>query len=297
MLIPHIEGDSILIRHRHDDRVNGHLKIRPTHVILAGNGAIEGGTAPLVQAIAEITGRLVADRAAASVAAVLAQEYKGRKYFALKDLSEILDNVGSLDAYLADYYSFKSSLANHYMSAFEGGSLKLRESIALEEVVTTVSPSDVGVITINWDPCFWEAARFENVIQLHGLAHNPVSIVLPGEYASDEEVAEVLHNLGFSIQDDSIREQVQRMFRGDFRRPLTASLQTAGMWLDGASTIAVWGLGFHAYDSEVCQLAWYVGRESRERKQIVVINPSETDREICKFLFSSPQFQFAEFPA
>jgi len=108
VLIPHIEGDAMLIRHTESDKTNGHLRLRPTHVILAGNGAIEGGTTPLLRAIEETTNCKVPERAAASVAAVLAQNYKGRKYFALRDLGEILDNVGSLDGYLEEYYSGSS---------------------------------------------------------------------------------------------------------------------------------------------------------------------------------------------
>ena len=109
MLIPHIEGDAALIRHQQRDKVNGHLEFQPKHVIFAGNGAIEGGTTPLVRALATSTGKQILEHAAASVAAVLGQEFRGRKYFALKDLSEILANMDSLDEYFADYYSFKSS--------------------------------------------------------------------------------------------------------------------------------------------------------------------------------------------
>jgi hypothetical protein len=118
MLLPHIEGDAALIRHYTDDKINGHLHISPTHVILAGNGAIVGGTRPLLRAIKDVTARVVDERAAASVCAVLAQTYKDLKHFALKDLTEVIDNVGSLSTYLADYYSFKASLANHYIKAY-----------------------------------------------------------------------------------------------------------------------------------------------------------------------------------
>jgi hypothetical protein len=105
MLFPHIEGDGALIRHRLNDKTNGHLAIRPTHVVLAGNGAIVGGTEPLLRAIKDATGKQVTAKAAASACAVLAQSYKTLKLFALRDLGEIIDNVGSLDKYLADYYA------------------------------------------------------------------------------------------------------------------------------------------------------------------------------------------------
>lgn len=295
MLIPHIEGDAALIRHHHHDKVNGHLVVHPTHVLFVGNGAIEGGSVPLVDAIADATGKRVSERAVASIAAVIAQDFKARKYFALQDILEIIDNVGSLDNYLSDYYSFKSALVTYYARASESSAVRLRTSDVVERFVSEASRDSVGVITTNWDTCIWNSAKFANVIQLHGVTESPDSIVLPGEYASDEEVAEVLESLGFSIHDKNVREQVQRMFRGDYRRPLSASLQTADMWLSDAQTIVIWGLGFHAYDSEVCQLAWNIGKRSTERKHIVVVNPSETDRDICKFLFSSPNFHFSEF--
>lgn len=104
MQIPHIEGDALLIKHTLEDKINGHLSMAPKVVILAGNGAIEGGTAPLIQAILNSTGRIVAEQTAASVSAVLAQKFKGKKYFALKDIGEILENMESLDSYLIDYY-------------------------------------------------------------------------------------------------------------------------------------------------------------------------------------------------
>lgn len=295
MLIPHIEGDAALIRHARDDKKNGHLGVSPTHVVLAGNGVTVGGTAPLLRAIMEVTGRAVAERAAASVCAVLAQGYKDRKHFALKDLMEVIDNVGSLDEYLADYYALKASLSRHYSEGYGSGELRLRTSKTVDSAIDSVPSNEIGLITTNWDVCLWESAKFENVIQLHGLAGQPESIVLPGEFSSDEELAEVLDNHGFKIEDDKIRTQVQRMFRGDFRRPLAAALQTAGFWLDRADTIIVWGLAFHPYDSEVCKLAWDVSQSSNASKRIIVVNPSETAREVCRFLFSSEKLKCSEF--
>lgn len=297
MLLPHIEGDALLIRHRQLDKINGHLKLRPKHVIFVGNGAIEGGTLPLVRAIADTTGKHVSESVAASVAAVLAQEFKDRKYFALKDLTEILDNVGSLDEYFADYYSFKVNLSKHYLYSSKSGALRPRAATSVQDLVASAATSDIGLITTNWDHCFWEAQHFENVIQLHGLASDPNSIVLLGEFADDEALVEILESLGFSIKDEAIRNQVLKMFRGDFRRPLTASLHTAGFWLAKAETIHVWGLAFHPYDSEVCQLAWATGKESRGKKTITIINPSDADRAMCKFLFSAPQHEFIELSA
>jgi hypothetical protein len=297
MLIPHIEGDTSLIRHKEHDKINGHLNIRPTHVILAGNGAIIGGTIPLLKAIKEVTTREIAESAAASVAAVLAQNYKGNKLFALKDLSEVIENVGSLDKYLAEYYLFKSALSKYYSESYIKGELKLRSSESIKSAITLVPPKNVGLITTNWDACIWNANEFENVIQLHGLAGEPESIVLPGEFASDEEFADVLENHGFEIEDDNIRAQVQRMFRGNFRRPLTAALQTADQWLNSAETIVIWGFAFHPYDSEVCKLAWDVSQKLREAKQLIIVNPSERDRDVCKFLFSSGKIVRTEFSA
>lgn len=297
MLIPHIEGDAALIRHKHSDKINGHFRVRPTHVIVAGNGATVNGTTPLLRAIKEVTGREVAPRAAASVCAVLAQNYKSKKQFALKDLIEVIDNVGSLDEYLSDYYAFKSSLSSHYSEGCRNGELSLRSSASMESALTSVSPEKIGLITTNWDTCLWESSRFENVIQLHGIAGQPESIVLPGEFASDEELAEVLDNHGFAIEDDGVRSQVQRMFRGDFRRPLTAALDTASRWLCDAHTIIVWGHAFHPYDSEVCSLAWEVSQALDESKDLIVINPSEQDREVCRFLFSSVKIAYKEFSA
>lgn len=297
MLLPHIEGDAALIRHQQPDKVNGHLKMRPKHVILAGNGAIEGGTKPLMRAIMDTTSKQISEHAAASVAAVLAQEFKDRKYFALKDLSEILANMDTLDDYFADYYSFKANISKRYSEAFKAGEIRLRASPAFEDHFASISPSETGLVTVNWDHCFWEDSRFENVIQLHGLASDPESIVLPGEFADDDALVEILESLGFSIEDETIRKQALRMFRGDFRRPLTAALQTAGAWLGKAETICVWGLALHAYDSEVCQAAWRTGRNAERGKKITIINPSEGDRAMCKFLFSAPQHELVEFSA
>lgn len=279
------------------DKINGHLTLRPKHLIFVGNGAIEGGSLPLMRAIADTTGKQVPESAAASVAAVLAQEFKNKKYFALKDLMEILDNVGSLDKYFADYYSFKVNLSKHYLDSFKSGTVKRRAATVIHDLLASATPSDIGLITTNWDHCFWDAQHFENVIQLHGLSSHPDSIVLPGEFSDDEALTEILDSLGFSIKDEATRNQVFKIFRGNFRRPLAAALQTAGFWLAGAETIHVWGLAFHAYDSEVCQLAWATGRESRGKKIITIINPSDADRAMCKFLFSAPQHEFSELSA
>jgi hypothetical protein len=238
----------------------------------------------------------VDESAAASVCAVLAQTYKDLKNFALKDLVEVIDNVGSLDKYLAEYYAFKASLSDHYVRAHGNGELGLRSSDALDAAITSVSPSDIGVITTNLDACFWQSDRFRNVVQLHGLAGEPESIVLPGEFTSDEELAEILDNQGLVIEDDNVRTQVQRMFRGNFRRPLTAALHTADSWLAHAQTIIVWGLALHPYDAEVCKLLWHFRTSSNHLKHVIAINPSEPDRCMCRNLF--PQhFTFSEFAA
>lgn len=297
MLLPHVEGDAALIRHCHGNKINGHLYISPTHVILAGNGAVAGGTRPLLRTLDDATSRVVDERAAASVCAVLAQTYKDLKHFALKDLIEVIDNVGSLDKYLAEYYAFKASLSDHYVRAYDSGELALRSSDALDAAIASVSPSNIGVITTNWDACFWHSERFKNVVQLHGLAGEPESIVLPGEFTSDEELAEILDNHGFVIEDDNVRTQVQRMFRGDFRRPLTAALHTADSWLSRAQTIVVWGLALHPYDAEVCRLLWHFRTSNNHPIRVVAINPSETDRSMCRFLFSPQHFAFSEFSA
>ena len=253
------------------------------------------GTMPLLRAIKEATGKEVASGAAASICAVLAQNYKNKKLFAMKDLIEVIDNVGSLDAYLADYYDFKSSLSNQYFEASQKMELSLRQSKSVDSYIDYVAPQNIGVITTNWDTCLWESKNFENVIQLHGIAGQPESIVLPGEFASDEDIAEILESQGLVIEDELIRSQVQRMFRGDFRRPLSAALVTAGSWLRNAQTIIVWGHAFHPYDSEVCSLAWEVSRTAKKSKNLIVINPSEQDREVCRFLFSSTKIEYKEF--
>lgn len=302
MMFPHIEGDAALIRHSLPDKVNGHLALRPSLVILAGNGAVEGGSLPLIKALLDSTGRSVSENASASVAAVLAQTFRGRKNFALKDLSEIFANVGSLDLYLEEYYKFKSDIAENFRQSFEFGKISLRASMPVSEQLATFSRNDVGVITSNWDQCIWESSNFDNVIQLHGIAKYPESIVLPGEYASDEDLAEILENHGLTIEDDEYRRQVLRMFRGDFMRPVNAALQTSSIWLANAKTVVVWGLGFHAYDSEICQLAWdafnpsnvFCANRSMHRN-VIIVNPSEQHREMCKHLFGCANISYAEF--
>ena len=169
MLIPHIEGDALLIKHSREDKVNGHLNMAPKIVMLAGNGAIEGGTAPLVQAIFNSTGRKVTEQTAASVSAVLAQKFKAKKYFALKDISEILANMESLDSYLIDYYLFKAEIAKSFHQAKLGGNIHLRESLAVQEIIAEVEISELGVITTNWDTCIWESDIFSNVIHIRVL--------------------------------------------------------------------------------------------------------------------------------
>lgn len=301
-MLPHIEGDAALIRHSLPDKVNGHLGLRPSLVILAGNGAIEGGSFPLIKALLDSTGRSVSEIASASVAAVLAQSFRGRKNFALKDLSEIFANVGSLDLYLEEYYKFKMAIAENFRQSFELGNICLRTSMPVSEQLTNYSRNDVGVITPNWDQCIWESSNFDNVIQLHGIAQYPESIVLPGEYASDEDWAEILENHGLQIEDDEYRRQVLRMFRGDFMRPVSAALQTSRMWLSNAKTVVVWGLGFHAYDSEICELAWdafnpsnvYCANRSIHRN-VIIVNPSDQHREMCKHLFGGENISYAEF--
>ncbi len=297
MMIPHIEGDALLIKQHTDDKVNGHLKIKPKTVIFAGNGCVEGGDLPLCTVLSEEYGRKITTDLSASMCAILAQEFKEKKLFTLKDISEIIANVGSIDDYMGSYYEFRSKLANAYREACEKDQIKLRNSEVLEAVLSGQDPRDVGVITTNWDRCFWADQRFPNVIQLHGICDQLDSIVLPSEFATDENLAEVLDSLGFKIEDNKIRQQVYRLFRGDFWRPLNAALQTAEFWLSTADRIVVWGLALHPYDSEVCtalnRLTTFCS--GTRQKEIIVINPSPEAVALAKILLEPVTGTFARY--
>lgn len=285
MLIPHIEGDSLLIKHSLDDKINGHFGVQPKLVILAGNGCIEGGVLPLCKVLSEKYGKTIEPPVAASLCSILAHQFKSRKLFVLKDILEILDNVGSIDAYLDDYYSFKKNLCTEFRNFSKASTL--RSSPKISELLSQFDSKEVGIITTNWDSTFWRDSTFPNVVQLHGVCDMEESIILPSEFAGDEELAEVLDNLGYEIADENIANQVMRMFRGDFRRPVSAALHASSSWLRHAEIIVIWGLALHPYDAEVCDLIQGISPDENFVKKILVINPDKNAFDIAKTLLNS----------
>jgi hypothetical protein len=187
---------------------------------------------------------------------------------------------------LSDYYSFKASLTNLFRKSCLQNEIRLRKSESLEKILAGLMPEEVGVITTNWDTSFWNNEKFPNVIQLHGVCDQPESVVLPSEFVSDETLAEVLDNMGFTIADEKIRTQVQKMFRGNYARPLQAALQTAGFWLSSAHKIVLWGLALHPYDAEVCLVLSRLKNQLAETKEVIVINPDKNVGALAEHLLS-----------
>ncbi len=275
MLIPHIEGDDLLIKHCKG--INQHLSLKPKTVIFAGNGCVAGGNDPLCESLKEQFKIDVEPSIAASMCSIVAQRFKGKKLFALKDLVEIIENAGSIDSYMSDYYDFKNSLCQKFNDSFDNKKISLRDSDIISQIIGGTNKEELGVVTTNWDKTFWASSNFLNVVQLHGLSDQRESIVLPSEFATDEDLMEILDNYGNALGNEVVRLQVLRMFRDQYRRPLQVALHTAEFWMNSAQTIVIWGLALHPYDSEVRSLLNAVGKYASKdiKKRIIVVNPDK----------------------
>ena len=101
------------------------------------------------------------------------------------------------------YQKFIQILAKEFLLAREKNQINLRPEIdTVQPMITT----ETGVITTNWDELLWYIKpEILNLVQLHGSARLPETLLLPTEYAIEEMVANSYENLD--------QEMVRKCFR------------------------------------------------------------------------------------
>jgi hypothetical protein len=246
-------------------------------VIIVGNGAVENGWEPLTRAL-KVSGspEFLAAKLAADAA-----HFRSARARLMSNLGSVQnhnnkDKIKILAGQIKDSYRQREVLAEAYCEAVEKKTIFLRECKPISDIL--YSPS-TAVITTNWDELLWNDLRVENLIQLHGRASFPDSLILPSEMRMDDELyfpltcmngaAEVLKEVG-----------LENHFNSTDRSSLSNSELRAQFWIAHAKELFVWGLAAHPYDAELINIISIFGNVAPKdwTEKLRIINPDEGAR-------------------
>lgn len=149
----------------------------------------------------------------------------------------------------------------------------------LERYCPDIENDGVGVITINWDELLWQRGGL-NLIQLHGRATHPNSLILPMEQIQDGSLCEDLQLIEKPKLDHA---ELDRAFRGECRAWLREAETLAFQWIEFARELVIYGVAMNPYDAELFQVLrrWnsmaakgYKQTRINGRRNLTVINPN-----------------------
>jgi hypothetical protein len=170
------------------------------------------------------------------------------------------------------FLGIRKRLSDAYLDSSFG--LSLRE----DDQTRSIIGSNAHFITTNWDNCLWNEKTFANLIQFHGRAGYPDSLVFPTELlvedaAYDMAAVYTLDELkSFNIPKEYF-EGVVAAFRSANIESLLAAHGTAGRWLAKAKKVVIWGYSLGDYDADVNAMVATYTPPDVSKLELVVINP------------------------
>lgn len=253
----------------------------PKRVLLVGNGAVEGGWSALER------GTGLPPSTNPDTAAALLARFAFRYRRVKNELLIAFNTTGIIpyDRYqaarndLSTLHEFRVSVATAFNNAQCMKELRLRHCAPVERFLS--NPDETGIITTNWDGLLWLQPGLKNVIQLHGLASHPDSLIFPSELSTDEHILELAKKVAKSEDTIAAVNWIEGHYRGEFAATLKAAHELAIDWLAGAEEVMVWGLAVHPYDAELLSVlsSWARSREKRERSSVILVNPNRDHRD------------------
>lgn len=263
--------------------------LRPTRVALVGSGAVANTWEPLRTAIRKTIDEGFPDGGVPhwhfplETSANMAFWYRMQRIFlfrALKAKSRV--SRRDLD-WILEIGNFRRRIGEEYNEALQNNLIFLQPELA--QVQQRLNPQQDAVITTNWDELLWRANSFcRNIIQLHGIASIPNSIILPTEtsvddqiFAFDQDFISRLRKISLKMGSTSERiDELLAVFtRGEMTRTLEQAHREAVRWFEAARELVIWGVGLNAYDAEllaVLRAAYGGGVKVSPLEKIIVIN-------------------------
>jgi NAD-dependent SIR2 family protein deacetylase len=184
------------------------------------------------------------------------------------------------------FCAFRKNIANSFLESQKIEEIQLRDEI--EKIRAFISDDTVAVITTNWDELLWsESSTFLNLVQLHGRASFPESMILPTELTTDDEclrnfdrIKAIKHwmDSGFD-QENALQNFSDLLTRGDMLTHLDQAHHTAVHWLSTAEELLVWGVNFNVYDAELNTVvsASYDANSPLKKLSVIDIKKAQAD--------------------
>lgn len=164
-----------------------------------------------------------------------------------------------------------SLFTNAISSSFNNTTLLPKEEI---EFIRECTTNDTGLIVLNWDETLWGMDHvFPNVLQIHGRASIPGSIIYPMEVCLEKiHFNKLLKQQGNDLTYQSL-ETVHRL---------------AYEWFYSAEEVISWGVAYNVYESElnsILETAFYdLNKPSQLRKVININVDQKTDYSISRLM-------------
>jgi len=288
-------------------------------VIIVGNGAVKNGWLPLEHTIHNRyetvfpSWPLLDEVLKKEALPQILSHYVFRYRLAIRRVPRIVDDqtakldIGPFRGVEEDIDGFlglTQEIGEAYTAAASRGLVRLKGDI--DSLRNNDFPSTM-VITTNWDELLWSDTdeqghfTFPNIVQLHGRASIPESLVLPTEFVIEDMPSTMFSLIKDSkLQHDAVRALEKRIESSVLlsklarrspmvHKSLTSAHGTALRWLRTAREVILWGLALHEYDSELMTIL-YVTADQRDHDhmepyQLKVIDISEdVVRRACAIL-------------
>lgn len=261
-------------------------------VVLIGNGAVINGNMPLVEVFAsggsedaKIYSQLNPSVALAILAADI-QTHKNRYAFdTIRTLNGIYPQNTNSDAQtqFAQVNKWREDIGLAFVKAKREQVIKLNND--LEKYIPDLASNSVGIITTNWDDLLIDR-NLSNLIQLHGSASRPNSIILPTEKIEDDFSLTLIKlcipsNVDINEICSAYRNSEDQCF-------LQQAEDKAIEWMKNANELVLFGSAINAYDCELFQALrrWNNLRSKgfpqtrvNGAPQLVIVNPNKDHAE------------------
>jgi hypothetical protein len=256
-------------------RCTSHAK-KYDRVVLIGNGAVQNGWLPLSRAL-KIEG---SPDFLASTLASHAALYRGVRADLLLKMSLTDDmsdkTVAAKAEHLKRLIPTRWHIGSSYVHAVKHNEISLRECKPISEILYS---SDTAIITTNWDELLWNDSRIENLIQLHGRASTPESLILPSEIRVEDDLHfAIICQPQVSKWLEALK--LENHFHDASRSGLLNAEYKAAYWIAHAKELFVWGLAAHPYDAELINTLEIFGNVVPKdwKEKLRIINPDAQAR-------------------
>ena len=237
---------------------DGFENYSPKRVILIGNGAIEGGWAPLRDELMKYSTGSVYEEVMSSC------DYENQiaGYLAQNVLSfhSIFFDTPIIEKDIAvrrELYLRTNELIGN---TFSKSTFRLRNEI---DFILRKIDDQTGVVVLNWDETIWKMKNdFPNVLHLHGRCSYPDTLILPTELTLEKYYLQ--NNTGLFVDSPDSLIALRNVHSSAYN------------WIKYADEIITWGINFNLYDSELnilLESACYGGTGCP--KSVTNINPKK----------------------